>query len=109
MQSRAIAPTFDTKRKGAVMYARSALLCIAMLISPFRSPASAAPNPVTDWATIVQPSIHNAAAPRSAGTSEILHTMVVLAMYDAVIAIEGGYTPYAAAIPPAPGADARAA
>ena len=91
------------------MYARSALLCIAMLISPFRSPANAAPNPVTDWATIVQPSIHNAAAPRSAGTSEILHTMVVLAMYDAVIAIEGGYTPYAAAIPPAPGADARAA
>jgi hypothetical protein len=35
--------------------------------------------------------------------------MVVLAMYDAVVAIEGGYQPYAASIPRTPAADVRAA
>ena len=35
--------------------------------------------------------------------------MAVLAMYNAVVAIEGGYEPYAAHIRPRPGADVRAA
>jgi hypothetical protein len=35
--------------------------------------------------------------------------MVLLAVYDAVVAIEGGYQPYAAAITGYPGADVRAA
>jgi hypothetical protein len=58
---------------------------------------------------VVQPSIHNPASPRSAGTSQILHTMVVLAMYDAAVAIEGGYEPFAATIQAPLGADVRAA
>ena len=91
------------------MSRRFLLLCLVLVGGVFRSSAFAAPNAVTDWAAIVQPSIHNAAAPRSAGTSEILHTMVVLAMYDAVMAIEGGYQPYALQADPAPGADVRAA
>ncbi len=57
----------------------------------------------------VQQSIHNAGAPCSAGTSQVLHTMVVLAMYDAVIAVEGGYEPYAIRIEEATKADVRAA
>ncbi|HET7699095.1 MAG TPA: vanadium-dependent haloperoxidase [Vicinamibacterales bacterium] len=57
----------------------------------------------------MQQSIHNAGAPRSAGTSEILHTTVMLAMYDVVIAIEGGFEPYAARIQAPAGADAGAA
>jgi hypothetical protein len=57
----------------------------------------------------VQPAIHSANAPRSGGTSQILHTMVMLAVYDAVVAIEGGYRPYAARIDAPPGADVRAA
>jgi hypothetical protein len=61
-----------------------------------RASAQPAPNVVTTWATIAQQAIHNASAPRSAGTAQILHTMVVLAMYDAVVAIEGGYRPYTA-------------
>jgi hypothetical protein len=73
------------------------------------APASAAPNVVTEWAGIVQQAIHNAAAPRSGGTSEILHTMVHLAVYDAVIAIEGGYKPFATRIAAPGGADVRAA
>lgn len=50
-------------------------------------------NAVTDWALIVQPAIHSAAAPRPAGSAQVLHTMVVLAMYDAVVAIEGASSP----------------
>ena len=66
-------------------------------------------NVVTDWAAIVQPAINNASAPRSPASSELLHAMIQLAMYDAAIAIEGGYEPYAAAIWAPPGADVRAA
>ena len=64
---------------------------------------------MVEWAGIVQQAIHGPAAPRSAGTSEILHTMVHLAVYDAVVAIEGGSRPFAAKITAAPNADVRAA
>ena len=64
---------------------------------------------MTDWAAIAQQAIHTADVPRSAGTSEILHTTVMLAVYDAVLAVEGGYRPYTAPIEPAPWADVRAA
>jgi hypothetical protein len=67
------------------------------------------PNAVTDWAAIVQPAIHNAGAPRSGGTAQLLHTYVMLAVYDAVMAIEGGYEPYAADIDAPRHADVRAA
>ena len=40
-------------------------------------------NVVTDWATIVQPAIHNADAPISPASSQVLHTLVHLAIYDA--------------------------
>lgn len=73
------------------------------------APASATPNVVIEWAGIVQQAIHSAAAPRSAGTSEILHTMVHLAVFDAVVAIEGGYKPFATRIAAPRGADLRAA
>ncbi|MBI1929346.1 hypothetical protein HYR99_34510 [Candidatus Poribacteria bacterium] len=69
----------------------------------------AAQNVVTDWSQIVQPAIHNPSAPRSIPHSFILHAMIHLAMYDAAMAIEGGYKPYAAAIMAPPGADVRAA
>jgi hypothetical protein len=55
-------------------------------------------NAVTDWATIVQPAIHNAAAPRPPASAEVLHTMIALAVYDAVMAVKGGYRPYALGI-----------
>jgi len=68
-----------------------------------------AQNAVTDWAGIVAPSINNASAPRPPASSEILHTIIQLAVYDAVVAIQGGYAPYAAAISAPAGADVRAA
>jgi hypothetical protein len=88
---------------------RSVLLVSCLLAGPVRTFAETAPNPVIEWATIVQPAIHSANAPRSGGTSQILHTMVMLAVYDAVMAIEGGYRPYARQIAAPPGADIGAA
>ncbi len=91
------------------MCARTLLIGLVLLSSPVHASGAAAPNAVTDWATIVQQAIHSAAAPRSAGTSEILHATVMLAVYDAVVAVEGGFRPYTAAIERTPWADVRAA
>jgi hypothetical protein len=90
------------------MTVRVVLICILLIAGTVRASAET-PNVVTEWAMIVQQSIHNASAPRSAGSAQVLHAMVVLAMYDAVIGIEGGYEPYAVAIQAARGADVRAA
>jgi hypothetical protein len=68
-----------------------------------------ASNVVTEWVAIVQPAIHNADAPRPPASSEVLQATVMLAIYDAVMAIEGGYEPFAATIDAPPGADVRAA
>ncbi|MGH9011267.1 MAG: vanadium-dependent haloperoxidase [Acidimicrobiia bacterium] len=66
-------------------------------------------NPVVDWAAIIQPAVHSPGEPRPPGSSEVLHTIVHLAVYDAVVAIEGGYEPYATAMDAPQGADVAAA
>jgi hypothetical protein len=66
-------------------------------------------NAVIDWAMIVQPAIHSAEAPRPPASAEVLHTMVALAVYDAVVAVGGGYQPYALAVRAPAGTDVRAA
>jgi hypothetical protein len=93
------------------MSLRTLVLAAGVLAAPAPVLAddAAAPNPVVEWATIVQQAITSPAAPRSAGTSEILHTMVHLAVYDAVVAIEGGSRPFAAKIRVTGDADVRAA
>lgn len=91
------------------MHARSLLIAYVLLASPAPISADTAPNAVTDWAAIVQQAIHNATAPRPPASAQVLHAMVLLAAYDAVVAIEGGYQPYAVAITAYPGADVRAA
>lgn len=65
-------------------------------------------NVITQWSAIVQPAIIGSPA-RPATSSEVLHTMVHLAVYDAVMAINGGYRPYAASIQAPAGADVPAA
>jgi hypothetical protein len=87
------------------------VLTLVLSASPLTAAAQPAPNVVTQWAAIVQTSIHNAAAPRSAGSSQVLHTMVHLAVYDAVVAIEGRYEPFIGkpSKTPAINADVRAA
>jgi hypothetical protein len=96
-------------QRSEVLKLRTFMFSAAVLVSPARAIAGPAPNAVIEWAGIVQQAIHGPAAPRSAGTSEILHTMVHLAVYDAVVAIEGGSRPFAAKITAAPNADVRAA
>jgi len=81
------------------LYIATCLLCCGSVYA----------NVVTDWAAIVQPAINNPSAPRSPASSEVLHAIIQLAMYDAAIAVEGGFTPYAAPIAAPAGADVRAA
>jgi hypothetical protein len=64
-------------------------------------------NVVTDWATIVQPAVNT--PPRLPGVQLVLHATIQLAVYDAVVAIEGGYQPFTQHIPAPAGADVRAA
>src|SRR5262245_31032929 len=71
--------------------------------------SSLASNVVTDWAAIVQPAINNTGAPRPPASSQLLHATIQLAVYDAAVAIEAGYEPYASTIWAPPGADVRAA
>ena len=66
-----------------------------------------AQNVVTDWATIVQPVINT--PPKPPAIQFVLRATVQLAVYDAVIAIEGGYQPFAGAVSTAGGADITAA
>ena len=88
---------------------RALVTTAVILAGPATAIAQPAPNAVLEWAGIVQQAIVSPAAPRSAGTSQIPHTMVHLAVYDAVVAIEGGYKPYAAKITGVKSADVRAA
>jgi hypothetical protein len=64
---------------------------------------------VTEWALIVQNAIHNPTEPRGAGSSYALHAITQLAVYDAVMAIEGGFEPFHTAVKAAKDADVRAA
>jgi hypothetical protein len=71
--------------------------------------AASAPNVVTEWSRLVQPTIHSAAEPRSQASSIVLHTTIQLAIYDAVMATEGGFEPFLAKVDAPAGADVRAA
>ena len=64
-------------------------------------------NVVTDWATIVQPAVNT--PPRLPGIQFILGATIQLAVYDAAMAIEGGYQSFTPAISAPMGADVRAA
>src|SRR6266403_806873 len=68
-----------------------------------------AQNVITDWASIVQPAINNASAPRPPASSEVLHATIQLAVYNAAMAILGGYQSYGSPITAPHGADVRAA
>jgi hypothetical protein len=96
--------------ESSIMRVRLLFFCLLLVASPYRASAqTTSSNPVIHWAGVVQQSIHNAAAPRSAGASEVLHTTVHLAVYDAVVAIEGGSQPFAGRIHAFPWSDVNAA
>ncbi|MCC6362717.1 MAG: vanadium-dependent haloperoxidase [Bryobacterales bacterium] len=64
-------------------------------------------NVVTDWAAIVQPAINT--PPKSPPVQYLMRATIHIAMYDAAVAVEGGYTPFASTVRARPGADIRAA
>ena len=64
-------------------------------------------NVVTDWARIVQPAVNT--PPKAPAYQMVLRATIQIAVYDAVVAIEGGYKPFAAKIEASRGADVRAA
>ena len=70
------------------------------------SQALAAPNAVTDWNARAQTAI---APGRGSGSATYLLAMVQLAIYDAVVAIQGGYEPFNASIQAPAGANLNAA
>jgi hypothetical protein len=80
-----------------------------MAATPDTLAAAIEQNEVTDWAMIVQPAIHNASEPRPPVSSFVLHTIAQLAVYDAAMAIGGGYEPYHTATRAPKDADLRAA
>jgi hypothetical protein len=88
----------------------SASLFLMFCLLFLRSEVSAQ-NVVTDWAAIIQPAVlsNGAGGARSPGTAEILHATIQLAMYDAAMAIDGGYEPFAVNLPAPAGADVQAA
>ena len=72
--------------------------------------ASLAQNAITDWATIVGPAIINTSTtPRPPASSEVLHATINLAVYNASMAIVGGYQQYGSPVSAPRGADVRAA
>ena len=72
-----------------------------------RAQRSSPPEVINDWALIAQ----NTIAPAVVGgsTQSVHGAMVPIAMYDAVVAIEGGYEPYTAPVIAPAGADVTAA
>jgi len=66
----------------------------------------APPNVINDWAVIAQDTISPTVV---TGGQNAYGPMVPIAMYDAVVAIEGGYEPYTAPVIAPAGADVKAA
>lgn len=71
------------------------------------SPSPASPSVINDWTVIAQNVI--ALAVVGGATQSVHGAMVPIAMYDAVVAIEGGYEPYTAPMIAPAGADVTAA
>jgi hypothetical protein len=96
---------------------RSLVMCGCVLATSFHprsclstaqaeSPSPASPNVINDWARIAQ----NTIAPTVVNSGlNAYGAMVPIAMYDAVVAIEGGYEPYTAPVSAPAGADVTAA
>ncbi len=78
-------------------------LCVYLLACGFLH----GQNVVTDWATIVQPAINT--PPKSPVIQHLMRATIHIAIYDAAVAVEGGYRPYASTVRALPGADIRAA
>jgi hypothetical protein len=87
----------------------AAVACLVATPGVALGQAAPAPNVVTEWSRTIQPAIHSPAEPRSQASSIVLHTLIQLAIYDAVMATEGGFEPFQTKLDAPDGADVRAA
>jgi hypothetical protein len=84
-----------------------ALVAAVLLLTPR---ASAAADAVTDWNAFLISTFVPAPAARPANEIGIAGGYMHIAIYDAIVAIDGGYTPFATTVSPvAPGASHEAA
>ena len=82
----------------------AAVLCLALVLllpgSAGQRTLAAVPNTVSDWNAIAVDTVVGAGALQNEGFVYLAY--VSAAVYDAVVAIEGGYTPYGSALPGVP-------
>ena len=87
-------------------------LAVALSLGPASSSSATGENAVVHWSGVAEAAISAGATPtalRPPASSSVLAGMVHAAMYDAVVAIEGGFQPFATTVTAAPGASADAA
>jgi hypothetical protein len=87
---------------------RRMLAVLACFATAALGPLPARADAVADWLSTLQ-QISGRAPPASAAVVEQALPMAALAIYDAVIAVEGGYRPWLGPLEPSPGASAAAA
>lgn len=97
-----------SRRRGKGAGIVGTLCLVGGLVAGSASPvAGAGPNMVAQWNVIAENAVVGAGAQQLEGFLYLSYTQ--LAVYDAVVAIEGGYAPYGPAIDAAAGASAEAA
>jgi len=87
-------------------------LVAAFALGPASSSSAAGENAVVHWSGVAEAAISAGATPatlRPPASSTVLAGMAHAAMYDAVVAIEGGFEPFATTLTAAPGASVDAA
>src|SRR3712207_2181534 len=87
---------------------RRALAGAALAVSAILSFTAARAEPVADWYRVTQ-SVREAVPPASDPKIETAAPLVALAIYDSVVAIDGGYRPYLGSLKAPSGASADAA
>ena len=88
------------------IWTRLSFVICGSVLAPSLNVSSAPPTVINDWALIAQ----NTIAPTVVASGQNVYgAMVPIAMYDAVVAIEGGYRPYTAPVRAPADADVTAA
>lgn len=90
------------------MSIRSALAALALVATATAAAQPAHADAVSDWFAVVQ-EITGRVPPASDPVAEQATPLVALAMYDAIVAVEGGYKPYLGQLKAPRGASAAAA
>lgn len=106
MTTRPVCTLFSQVSRSLYVTRDLALAAFAAALSV--TPSVARADAVTDWYAVVQ-TVRERVPPASDAAIEQASPLVALAMYDAVVAIEGDHRPFLGPMPAPPGASAEAA